>query len=107
MIEYPERLGMIYGVFSLMLIIGMPVLINRLLNIRYPKAIFMLLASCLIFMAVDQLIHSLIFDITIQIDPLDNAIEVLVPIYAFAIALVIDVIVMSWQKISRQKAAKT
>lgn len=107
MIEYQEQLGMIYGVFSLLLIIGVPVLINRLVNMSYPKAIFMLLASCLIFMVIDRLIHSLVFDITIEIDPLNNAIVVLVPIYAFAIALVVDVIAMSWQKISKQKAAKT
>jgi len=79
------------------------VLINRLLNMSYPKAIFMLLASCLIFMAFDQLIHSLVFDITIEIDPLNNAIVVLVPIYAFAIALVVDVIAMSLQKIKKRK----
>ncbi len=103
MIEYQERLGMIYGVFSLILIIGMPVLINRLLNISYPKAIFMIFASCLIFMALDQLIHRLLFDITIEIDPLNNAIEVLVPIYAFAIALVLDFIAMSLQKIKKGK----
>tara|TARA_R110002126_G_scaffold12196_21_gene53227 strand:- start:250 stop:570 length:321 start_codon:yes stop_codon:yes gene_type:complete len=103
MFEYQEWQGMIYGIFSLLLVIGMPVLINRLLHISYPKAIFMLLASCIIFMAADRLIHSLIFDLRIQIDPLNDFFALLVPIYVFVIALVVDVIAMSWQKIRKQR----
>ncbi|WP_213997656.1 hypothetical protein [Arsukibacterium sp.] len=105
MFEYQEWQGMLYGVFSLLLIIGIPVLINRLLHITYPKAIFMLFASCIIFMAVDRLIHSLIFNIAIKVDPLNDFFGMLVPVYVFVSALVVDVIAMSWQRIKKRQSS--
>ena len=105
MFEYQEWQGMLYGVFSLLLVIGMPVIINRMLNMTYPKAILTLLISCIIFMAIDRAIHSFLFNIAIEIDPLNELISMLVPICVIVISLIVDFITMSWQKSRKQYSA--
>lgn len=92
MIEYTDFLGKIFGLFSLLLMLLAPVVLNRLLKVKYPLAIATLAAFYIVGYLLERLIFNLLFDVESSIKPLDGLYMVLIPIYGYVICLLFDIV---------------
>lgn len=98
MLEYSDSLGQAFGLFSLVLLVGMPVVLNRLLKVKYPLALVTLALFYVAAYVVNGLIFSLLFNTEPSIKPLDGLFSILVPIYGYVICLIVDLLVYFFLK---------
>ena len=101
MIEYTDSLGQIFGLFGLLLILVAPVVLNRLLEVKYPLAMATLAAFFVVGSLLERLLFNLLFDIEPSVGPLDGLFMILVPIYGYVLCLLFDLV--AYRVISRRK----
>lgn len=92
MIEYSDSLGKIFGLFGLALVLLVPVILNRILKIKYPLALATLAALYIIASVLERVIFHIVFNIEPSIKPLDGLFSIIIPIYGYVMCLVLDVI---------------
>ena len=90
MIEYSDSLGKIFGLFGLALVVFGPVILNRILNIKYPLALVTLSIFYIISYMLERLIFHVVFNIEASIKPLDGLFSIIIPIYGYLVCLLFD-----------------
>lgn len=102
MFEYTDFLGKIFGLFGLFLILLAPVVLNRLMKVKYPLAIATLAAFYIVGYFFERLIFNLLFNFEPSIKPLDGLFMALIPIYGYVICLLLDIV--AYHAITKRQA---
>lgn len=93
MIEYSDSLGKYFGIFSLFIILLVPVILNRFLKVKYPLALVTLAIFYVAAYILERIIFTLLFDVEVSIQPLDGLFSILVPLYGYVLCLVVDFVI--------------